>query len=46
MANSDFINPTYVFKTSMTALQIASEMNINSDNFMSQRYAHFDSNEK
>ena len=29
-------NPTYVFKTSMTALQIACEMNINSERFMSQ----------
>ena len=39
-------NPTYVFKTSMTALQIACEMNINSDHFMNQQYAHFDGNEK
>ena len=41
------INPTYVFKTSMTALQIACEMNINSGHFMGQQqYAHFDGNEK
>ena len=29
-------NPTYVFKTSMTALQIACEININLEHFMSQ----------
>ena len=39
-------NPTYAFKTSMTALQIACDMNINSKHFMSQQYAHFDGNEK
>ena len=32
------------FKTSMTAWPIASEMNINSERFRSQQYAHFDGN--
>ena len=39
-------NQTYSFKTSMTKLQIACEMNINLEHFMSQHYAHFDGNEK
>ena len=39
-------NPTYVFKTRMTALQIACEININSEHFMSQQCTHFDGNEK
>ena len=39
-------NLTYVFKTSMTAFQIACEMNINSDHFMGHQYAHFDGSEK
>ena len=34
------------FKTSMTACPIASEMNINSECFRSQQYAHFDGNKK
>ena len=34
------------FKTSMTAWPIASEMNINSERFRSQQYAHFDGNKK
>ena len=32
------------FKISMTAWPIASEMNINSERFRSQQYAHFDGN--
>ena len=35
-----------LFKTSITAWPIASEMNINSERFRSQQYAHFDGNKK
>ena len=35
-----------LFKTSITAWPIASEMNINSECFRSQQYAHFDGYKK
>ena len=35
-----------LFKSSITAWPIASEMNINSERFKSQQYAHFDGNKK
>ena len=35
-----------LFKASITAWPIASEMNINSERFRSQQYAHFDGNKK
>ena len=35
-----------LFKTSITAWPIASEMNINSERFRSRQYAHFDGNMK
>ena len=35
-----------LFKTSITAWPIASEMNINSECFRSQQFAHFDGNKK
>ena len=35
-----------LLKTSITAWLLASEMNINSECFRSQQYAHFDGNKK
>ena len=39
-------NPTFIFKTSLTALEIASQLNRESNPFLSSCYLYFDANEK
>ena len=39
-------NPTFIFKTSLTALEIASQLNRESNHFLSSCYVYFDANEK
>ena len=39
-------NPTFIFKTSLTALEIASQLNRESNHFLSSCYVYFNANEK